>query len=136
MPVLSFFCLAFAVVGLRHVIEKRAQEKREVAYQRTLHSYSDILRPGLSRTELEDYLKSKDIRFRQMCCVNRKALSQNVYDDLVKIGQEDAPWFCSENNVYIAFQFAGQRTNASWPAAVANDRLTDISIFRWLESCV
>ncbi len=137
LPVLTFLGICFAVVGVRHVLGKRAQEKRDQAYQRTLHAYSDTLRPGLSRAEVEDYLQSKKIQFRQMCCADRKTSSKNVYDDLVKIGQEDAPWFCNENNVYVAFQFSGQRANVNWPpSAMANDRLTEVTIFRWFEGCM
>jgi hypothetical protein len=122
-----------------HVSEEKAQSRREIEYQETLHSYSEILKTGMSRKEVEDYLSAKKIRFRQMCCVDTKKFSRdaydNAYDDLVKIGQEDVPWFCSENNVYIAFQFLGPNKN-SVPAAEPSDTLKDVRVYHWLEGCM
>jgi hypothetical protein len=46
-----------------------------------------------------------------MCCVDAMELStRHSWDDLTKIGEENAPWFCGENNVYLAFQFTDQGT--------------------------
>jgi hypothetical protein len=71
-----------------------------------------------------------------MCCVDRKEFSRGVYDDLVKIGQEDAPWFCSEKNVYVALEFIGPERHSVGPSAEAYDTLTTITIYRWLEGCM
>ena len=97
-----------------------------------LRSYSQILKPGMKRKEVEDYLSAKNTPFRQMCCVDQKHLNRTVYDDLVKIGKEDAPWFCGENNVYIAFQFDGPKRSIG-PTADASDTLSAITMYRWLE---
>jgi hypothetical protein len=64
-----------------------------------------------------------------------RGVYDNAYDDLVKIGQEDVPWFCSENNVYIAFQFLGSQKN-SLPRADTSDRLKDVTIYRKLDGCL
>ena len=129
-----------AVVWRVHdVSEEKAQSRREIEYQKNLHSYSEILKTGMSRRQVEDYLSAKKIRFRQMCCVGTKEFSRgvydNTYDDLVKIGQENVPWACSENNVYIAFQFLGPHKN-SVPAAGPSDTLKDVSVYHWLEGCM
>jgi hypothetical protein len=34
-----------------------------------------------------------------------------AHDDLAKIGEEAVPWFCSENYVYVAFQFSAVETH-------------------------
>jgi hypothetical protein len=41
-----------------------------------------------------------------MCCVDSRQTGRHTWDDFVKIGQEDPPWYCGETNVYLAFQFA------------------------------
>jgi hypothetical protein len=124
---------------IHHVSEERAQKKREISYQETVRSYSEVLKTGMTRKKVEDYLTAKNIRFRQMCCVRRKEFSRGVYDDtyddLVKIAQEEAPWICSENNVYIAFQFLG-RYKHSPPAAEPSDILNDVTVYHWLEGCM
>ena len=93
----------------------------------------------MTRKQVEDSLSARNISFRQMCCVSVKEFSRGVYDDtyddLVKIGQEDVPFVCSENNVYIAFQFLGSEKDSS-PRAEASDRLKDVTVYRWLEGCL
>ena len=90
----------------------------------------------MSRSEVEDYLKQHKVAFRQMCCVEIADSSKGVYDDLAKIDQEEAPWFCSQKNVYVAFQFAGKPRNGPGPEADDLDTLKAITIFRWLEGCL
>jgi len=138
--------VALSVIGVRHVLEKRAQQKhvlekraqqkREVAYKAALRSYSEVLRPGVTRNEVESYLRAENVRFGQMCCVDPTDLSKGVYDDLTKIGQEDAPWFCSEMNIYVAFQFTGPDRHAVGWTADASDTLKSVTIYRRLESCL
>jgi len=38
----------------------------------------------------------------QTCCFEERS----AYPGLVKVGEEDAPWFCSGWPVYVAFEFA------------------------------
>ncbi len=37
--------------------ETQAQAKRETSYQEALRSYKQILKPGMKRNEVEDYLR-------------------------------------------------------------------------------
>ncbi len=129
--------VALSALVLRHFSQERTQEKREAGYQSAVRSYSEVLRLGMTRKEVEDYLRGRNVEFRQMCCVEtNKRFSTNVYDDLTKIGQEDAPWVCSEKNVYVAFQFTGPQRNASGPTADASDRLVGVTLYRGLEGCL
>jgi hypothetical protein len=137
---LAVVVITFAVIGIHNVREKlsqqkRSQQEREVAYQTALRSYSGVLRPGMTRKEVEDYLRARNTLFRQMCCVDLKKFSKSAYDDLVKIGQEDAPWVCSEKNIYVAFQFAGTEPHATAPTAEASDKLIAVTKYPWLEGC-
>src|SRR5450631_1102418 len=133
--------IAVLVIALivRHVFEERAERKREAEYQKILQSYSELLTTGMTRKQVEEYFSAKKILFSQIGCISVKEFSRgvydNAYDDLVKIGQEDVPWFCSENNVYIAFQFLGSQNN-SLPRADTSDRLKDVTIYRKLDGCL
>ena len=132
--------IACVVMGIRIVREKRArreqaQREREIVYQAALRSYSDVITPGITRKEVEDYLRARNVSFRQMCCVDRKEFSKNIYDDLAKIAQEDPPWVCNEKNIYIAFQFRGTHTDEKGWRAEASDRLSALSLYRSLEGC-
>ena len=120
---------------MRYAVKSKARKRREAEYQVTLHSYAQILRPGVTRKEVESYLRAKDLKFQQMCCVE---LRKHSLDDLVKIGSEDPPWYCSENNVYIAFQFEDSEKSATKKMWVADDqdKLRAVTEFRWLETCL
>ncbi len=129
IPGLILIALCATAVGCAW--RKQAQRKREEAYQSALNSYSEALKPGMTRKEVEDYLHARDIRFQQMCCVDERS----AFADLVRIGQEGHPWYCSEQNIYIAFQFAAVEPH-SWLKAYDSDSLKKVSIFRWLEGCL
>jgi len=130
----------FVIMGafiVRHIWARQARQKREAGYYSVLRSYSADLKPGLRRSEVESYLHARNLTIRQMCCVDSKEFRAGVWDDLVKIGSENAPWFCSENNVYIAFHFAGQRSqgHTQWDAE-GTDELAALSVYHWLEKCL
>jgi Iap family predicted aminopeptidase len=102
MPVALRAFLLFAVSSQSY------EEKHDAAYPRTLASYSKILKLGMKRKDVEDYLRSKGIAFQRMCCVEEKT----TLADLVKIGKERHPWCCSNHNVYVAFEFASTEPSA------------------------
>ena len=129
---LALIVVTLCAFGVRYVRQKRARQKREAIYQVALRSYSEVLKLGMSRNDVEGYLKAKNVRFTQMCCV---AQHTGAFDDLTKIGQEDTPWYCSEQNIYIAFEFtAAERYEI--PRSDASDTLRAITIFPWLEGCL
>jgi len=118
-----------------YLFEKRSQKKREALYAATLRSYSGSLQAGMKRKEVEDYLRAKNIPFMRMCCVGDKT-NRGVLDDLTRIGHERAPWYCSENNIYIAFQFEGSERHTVGPTDEDSDTLTKVTLFPWLEGCL
>jgi hypothetical protein len=135
---LIILTLSLAGIGIRHMVnEKRAQEKREVAYQSVLRTYTQLFKPGVPRKEVEDYLRAKNTKFRQMCCVNAKdSSSRRTWDDLAKIAEEDVPWVCRENNVYVAFEFTDyEKQEARWGGNDL-DTLKALTIYHQLEGCV
>jgi hypothetical protein len=127
--------IAIVLIGIHSRREKRLQQKRDAVYQVALRSYSEVFKPGMSRSEVEDLLHARNKAFRQMCCVDIKK-PMGVWDDLIKIAQEHPPWFCNEKNIYIAFQFAGTRPHASPPSAEPSDRLTAVTVYPHLEGCL
>ena len=130
VSVSAFLVIALLVFGIHRALERRAQQERESHYKAALLSYSRDLNPGMKRKEVEDYLHAKNAPLRQMCCVDVKKFSKGVYSDLTKIGAENAPWFCSEKNVYVAFQFSGPARSAVEWTAEPSDVLESISIYR------
>jgi len=134
----SVAVLFLAGLGMRYRLKlKQEQEKREAAYQLVLDSYGQIFNAGMTRKEVEDHLRAKSIEFRQMCCVDTKESStRRSWDDLTKIGEEEVPWVCSENNVYVAFQFADHDEHGARWQADDLDTLKALTIYHQLEGCV
>jgi hypothetical protein len=123
--------LLLTVVAVCNAAGPDAQKKREAAYQATLESYSDVLKPGMTRKYVEDYLRSKSITWQQLCCIGEGS----AFADLMKIGTEKHPRYCSENDAYVAFQFVATEPH-SLPVAHDSDTLKSITIFHKLEVCL
>ena len=110
----------------------RARQEREGGYQAQRVGYSAVLKPGLTRSEVETYLRNNGHEFQQMCCMGK---SKNAYDDLTRIGQERHPWYCSAHNVYVGFEFVSSGSH-EFAEAHDSDTLKSIQIFHWLEGCL
>ena len=119
IPPLIFF-------GIRHEVKVRAQTqaqaKRESTYQLALQSYGRVIKPGMKRKEVEEYLRSNKIEFVQLSL-----------DQLTKIGEDAPSWFCGSSGVYAKFQFIGVK-----PRLKANDEdtLDELNIFHWADNCL
>ena len=126
--------LVASVVGYAWVERAaRLAAKRDAFYHATLGAYSEALRIGMTRKDVETYLRSKNKPFQQMCCMERSA--KNAYDDLTKIGEESHPWFCSAHNVYIGFEFVSAESHR-FSEAHESDTLTKVMVYHWLEGCL
>jgi hypothetical protein len=119
------------IVTVRYARQLQAQRKREAGYQVALQGYSQMLRLGMTRKDVEDQIRTKGITFQQICCIDERS----AYADLLRIGKEGAPWYCSEQNIYIAFQFSALEPHMP-VTAYDSDVLKRITIFRWLEGCL
>jgi len=125
---------------VQNVRNRRKVAEREARYQIVLDQYAVDLKPGMNREQVERYLQTNGTRFRQMCCVAtfrgvHASLVSSGWDDLVKIGEETAPWFCSENNVYIALEF-NPKSQGELSDTNGSDILKRVSIFHQLEGCL
>jgi len=126
-------------LGVRYWSKKQMQMRREATYQAALRSYTEALKPGMTRKQVEDYLRAKNIKFRQICCVDIKELQSSrrrSWDDLTKIGEEDIPFVCRENNVYVAFQFTDHEQGEAKRQVNDLDTLKALSIYHSLEGCL
>jgi hypothetical protein len=131
LPLMRILVLVLLFATGSSTSGQNAQKKREAAYQATLKTYSDVLKPGMTRKNVEDYLRSKSISFGQGGWIDEKS----ALADLVYIGKEKHPWYCEKHNVFIAFQFAAVEPHKPWEAN-DSDALKIISIFHRLDGCL
>jgi hypothetical protein len=104
--------LGVALVIVPSVNPRESKKKRDVAYEAAVQAYAQMLKPRMTRVEVETYLRKQGTQFMHMCCVER----DSYWDDLVKIGEEGHPWYCSEHYVYVAFLFITTQPNEPWKA--------------------
>ncbi len=105
--------------------ETQAQAKREMAYQSTLRSYNQVLKPGMKRKTVEDYLRFNKTEFLRLSL-----------DDLTKIGEDEPTWVCGRTGVYVKFQFTGVGQREPRFDANDEDTLDEIKIFHWGNTCL
>lgn len=79
--------------------------RREAGYRSVLRSYSAVLKPGMSRKQVEDYFRAQGVSFGQGCCFNE----HSAFADTVTIGQEKVFFpLCSSEQVIVTFEFAAR----------------------------
>ena len=96
-----------------------------------MRSYADVLKPGVSRKDVEAYLHGKSIEFGRICCID----GSTVFADTIGIGKERAPWFCEAHNVYVAFEFTASDPREKIEGA-ESDTLKSVTIFHHLDGCL
>jgi len=138
--------VALSAVAVRQALEQRARRKneaarlREAAYQSALHSFSETLTVGMTRKEVEGYLRANGVSF--FYGQGGNLLDDHPSADLTKIGNEDPPWYCSEIAVYIAFHFTAAEPPSANKGPFAKYRPSDtdtlkaITIFHQAEGCL
>jgi hypothetical protein len=124
---LALLCAA----SLEGQTSRKVHTQRDAAYESVVESYTKNLKSGTIRKVVESYFRSKDVRFQQTCCFG----GRHTPDDLVKIGQEPAPSYCSRTNIYAAFEFSGEERHPS-SKALDSDKLERVSLLRWPEDCL
>jgi hypothetical protein len=92
---------ASLALAVRNVQKVRVQKERDAHNQLELRKYSQNLELGLTRKEVKDYLQAQGTKFGERCCDE----GFRAFAVIVKVGEEDRPWYCSEWPVYVAFEF-------------------------------
>lgn len=97
---IGFMVLAAAAPKCAQSAEQA--RRREAAYQSQLAAFEQAFKPGMTRADVEQHLRTSGRDFRQMCCMGKW---KNSYEDLVRVGREPHPWHCSAHNVSVGFAF-------------------------------
>src|SRR5262249_17725210 len=125
--------ILISAIVVRSSSRAAARRKREAHYSDSLKAYSDALHPGMMRRDVEEYLRSRNAQFSWIYTAYG-GRRESQYADVVKIGEESAPWYCSEAYVYIAFEFLP--VNSFSHDQTPTDVLQRIEIFRPYTGCL
>jgi hypothetical protein len=115
-----------------HRHDGRLKRERAAGYQRALHSYTDALPPGVIRKRVEDELRARGATYERVSGFD----VAKAYADLVKIGTEPAPWYCSKNNVYLKFAFDAADPGLGRISQSGSDVLRSIAVMPWPQDCL
>jgi len=125
--------LIAAVVAIQAAMRSRAHRKQQAFYASVLRQYSTQLKPGMQRGEVEAFLAAQGRAFEQSCCLLESRGS--ALEDIVKIGSEPKPWYCSENDMYLVFVFESPPGSAV-RVSDASDTLRRVALVPWLGGCL
>ena len=98
-------------------------------------SYSQDIKPGMTRKVVKDYLRANKIQFSQMCCV--EGVRKHSLDDVVRIGTMHFPVPCGDTDYLVAFVFDDQTQHppAEFRQADDMDTLRSIKTVSWVADC-
>ena len=115
--------IAVAVcAGVSYWRAKQFEKEHQAAYETKLAGFQSALQPGMSREQVEDYLRGKGLPFQRSCC------ESGVFSDLTKIGQNPPNWVCRGWNVYVEFKFENALKDAQ--TATPSDRLKSMDLYQ------
>lgn len=115
--------IVLALADIRSFVRaKEREQQRQAIYRAKVSVYRSILKTGLPREQVEDYLRKTGAPFERSCCV------AGVFSDRTKIGHEAPGWVCRNWDVYVEFKFRSETVNAG--TAAAKDTLTQIDLLQ------
>ena len=81
LRLLSLVLVSISLGALGGCVARRARA--------AVATYSQDLKPGMTRKEVEDYLRANKVQFSQGCCAGS---NERSLDDLIEIGTRHFPW--------------------------------------------
>lgn len=100
-----------------HLIQWKMREYR---YDLAVKGLSDVLKPGTTRGDVEQYVGSKGLRFLRGCS------GCSTWTDFVIVGDEKPGWVCEEQYIYAAFDFKATEPQHDWKEAHNSDQLVKV----------
>jgi hypothetical protein len=131
----SFLGIVELIIAIASIIVIRndVKAKRREGRQAELTKLSEVLKPGITRKQVEDYLRTQNLTFRQIC----RNQNQEVFATEVLVAQEEPLWFCSGWGVYVDFEFTALEPDRySIRPPSDGDVLSDMHLVRKGDGCL
>jgi hypothetical protein len=109
--IVALLSLVVLVLASWAIYSKVIQHRRDAAYAAAMAPFKRDLRSGLSRTDVADYLTSRNIVFNGVKVGGAEGLTYEV-----QVGEEPGSLVCESWTVYVAMEFD------------ASDRLTEVHL--------
>ena len=99
---------------------KQKEQQRQASYRAKVDTYRSFLKPGITRQQVEAYLRQTGAPYQRTCC------ESGIFSDRTRVGHEAPGWVCRNWDVYVEFKFAGKNESAAAP----EDTLQQIDLFQ------
>jgi hypothetical protein len=99
---------------------KQKEQQRQASYRTKVDVYRSILKPGITRQQVEAYLRQTGAPYQRNCC------EAGVFSDRTPVGHEAPGWVCRSWDVFVEFKFAGKYQSAAAP----EDMLQKVDLFQ------
>jgi hypothetical protein len=81
-----------SAIGACSVYRSRRAAANRVVIEAALRHFSKYVPLGATREQVKDLLRAERVAFKERCCFEPNGL----FSILVRVGQEETPWFCSD----------------------------------------
>ena len=130
--IVAIIAAASSALAIRQVNKKKRITANADAIHAALIHYEQDLKSGLNRKEVKDYLRVHCIGFGERCC----NVPNGAYSIVVRVGEEEVPWYCSSWPDYVSFEFIPTETQASPFQPVDSDVLNEVHLTSNGEGCL
>lgn len=129
---MAIIAVASSAFAIRQVNKKRRIIANSAAIHLALIRYEQDLKPGLNRKEVKGYLRVHGIRFGERCC----SVPNGAFSIVVRVGEEEVPWFCSSWPDYVSLEFIPTEAQRSPSQPLNSDVLKEVHLTSNGEGCL
>ena len=126
-----FLIIASAVAGWSVYRTRRAAANR-IRIEAALQEFLQRVPIGANRKQVKNLLEAQGVLFFQRCCFE----PNGPFSILVRVGQENTPWYCSEWPDYVAFEFTAMQAPRRPAEILESDVLKLIHLTSNGEGCL
>jgi tRNA(Ile)-lysidine synthase TilS/MesJ len=103
------------------VLSKQKEQQRQSSYRARVDVYRSVLKPGITRQQVEAYLRQTGAPYQRSWC------EAGVFSDRTRIGHEAPGWVCRNWDVFVELKFSGGDGNET---VAPEDTLKQIDLFQ------
>jgi hypothetical protein len=123
LPVIAVVvAAASSTIAVRYV-----QRQNSANLAAALSNYEQSLRPGMSRKDVEDYLRTRGITFLEQCC---NGVPGSAFSVLIPVGKEGAHWYCETVPDYVSLEFVATEPHEPGAGPSNSDVLREVHLTR------
>jgi hypothetical protein len=129
--IVAVIAAASSALAIRQVNRRRITANAAAIHIALIH-YQQDLKPGLNRKEVRDYLRMHGIGFGERCC----NAPNGAFPIVVRVGEEEVPWFCSSWPDYVSFEFMPTEAQGAPSRPLNSDVLKEVHLTSNGEGCL